>query len=98
MNLSTKGKLRYIDEPMSVYRKNQGGMSGDAYERAEYIIDKKIELLNYFDDFSNQEYAKEIAEKIASLNKERKDYSLKKKNKMLYRFMRPKQTLKRFFS
>jgi glycosyltransferase involved in cell wall biosynthesis len=97
MILSTQGKFRYIDEPMSVYRKNQGGMSGDAYDRAEDIIDKKIELLRYFDAYSKKEYTEEIAEKIKCLEKEKKDYSLKKRNKMLYRIMNPGRTLKKFF-
>ncbi len=98
MILSTKGDIRYINEPMSVYRKNMGGLSGSAYERTEYIIAKKIELLNYFDKYSGHLHTEQIKKKIINLRKEEKDYRLKKKSRLLYKLMRPKQTIQKLFS
>ena len=98
MILSTKGEVRYINELMSVYRKNVGGMTGSAYERTKYIISKKIELLKYFDEYSGYSHTDHIKKKIINLRKEEKDYHLKKKSRLLYKLLKPKQTFQKLIS
>ena len=95
--LSTKGKIKYIDELMSVYRKNEGGLSGGIGKNIEFINGKKTELLNYFNEYSAGRYNDAINNKISNLEKSTKKFKLKKKNKLLYRLSNPRKTLNSFF-
>lgn len=91
--LSTQGKIKYIDEIMSVYRKNKGGLSGGIGNNVEFINEKKIELLNYFNNYTEGKYIELINKKIALLEKDIKTYRLKKKNELLFWLLNPKKTL-----
>ena len=68
MILSTKGKIKYIDELMSVYRKNQGALSGGIGKNIEYVNNQRIKLLNYFNEHSNYQYNSIIEEKIIAFS------------------------------
>ena len=98
MLLSTKGDIFYIDEPMSVYRKNMGGLSGSAHERKEYIIGKQNELLDYFNDYTNKEFDVHVQAKKASLNQLLKDFKLRKKGAMAYWLRNPGKLMKKYTS
>jgi glycosyltransferase involved in cell wall biosynthesis len=91
--LSTQGKIKYIDELMSVYRKNIGGLSGSIGKDVEFVNGKKIELLNYFNQYSENKYADLINQKIATLEKDIKINKLKKNNKFLFWLSNPKKSL-----
>jgi glycosyltransferase involved in cell wall biosynthesis len=93
--LSTKGKIKYLEEPMSVYRKNLGGLSGTAGDRREYITGKMVELLTNFNAYSDYEFDATIQEKIRSLHKELNDARLKKKSRILYWMIRPNKFKKK---
>lgn len=93
--LSTKGKIKYIDELMSVYRKNKGGLSGSAFEKTEYINNKQIELLNNFNEYTKGKYANVIKKKIVNVEKETKIFNLKKNHKCLYWLLNPKKAFKK---
>jgi glycosyltransferase involved in cell wall biosynthesis len=95
--LSTKGKIKYFDEIMSVYRKNAGGLSGGIGKNAEFVNGKKIELLTYFNDFTEGKYADRINKKIAALEQNTKSFNLRKKSKLLFWLKDPKKTLSKFF-
>jgi hypothetical protein len=95
MILSTKGKLGYIDEVHSVYRKNIGGMSGSAFDRHEFITNKMTELLNYFNEYSEFRFSDQIISKITELERERKKYKLKKNNKLVFWLLNPGAFFKR---
>jgi len=94
--LSTKGKIKYIDELMCVYRKNEGGLSGGIGKNMEFINRKKIELLHYFNEYSEGKYALMIDNKIKSLEKNTQSFNLRKKNKLLFWSKDPMKTLSKF--
>lgn len=49
--LSLKGKIKYLNDVMSVYRKNAGGLN--ARTKNSFVWYQKIELLTYFDYYTN---------------------------------------------
>lgn len=91
--LSTKGKIKYIDQIMSVYRKNAGALSGGIGRNVEFVNSKKIQLLTFFDEYSNGKFKHEIQNKIDDLNTETKKFNLKKKSKILYWLSNPKRLI-----
>ncbi len=91
--LSTKGKIKYFNELMSVYRKNEGGLSGGLGKNTEFINGKKTELLSYFNEYTVGKYNDAIKKKVATLVKETKKYNLKKNNKILFWMSNPKKFL-----
>ena len=93
--LSTKGKIKYIDELMCVYRKNEGGLSGGIGKNVEFVNGKKTELLSYFNDYTEGRYAEQINNKIVSLQQGTKVYLFKQKRKVLYWIINPKKLLKK---
>ncbi len=95
--LSTKGKIKYIDELMCVYRKNEGGLSGGIGKNIEFINGKKTELLNNFNGYTEGKYADRINKKIAALEESTRDFNLRKQNKLLFWLKDPKKTMSKFF-
>lgn len=93
MLLSTKGKIKYFDELMSVYRKNEGGMAGGPGKDIEFVNGKKIQLLNFFNEYTSGKYADAITKKTEALNREAKEFKLRKNNKFLYWMSNPRKTL-----
>ena len=91
--LSTKGKIKYIDELMSVYRKNEGGMAGGPGKNTEFVNGKKAQLLDFFDDYTNGRFANAIEKRKQVLRKETKEYLLRKNNKIRYWISNPKKTM-----
>ena len=91
--LSTKGKIKYIDELMCVYRKNEGGMASGPGKDTEFVNRKKTELLNYFNEYTGGKYREAIERKITELEKETKEYNQRKNNKLLYWVSNPKKTM-----
>jgi len=66
MLLAQFGKIGYIDEEMSAYRIHQEGIwSLKHFDRMEYFLQKKIDLLQYFDDFTSNIYHDEIMQGIS---------------------------------
>ena len=93
MILSTKGKIKYIDELMSVYRKNEGGMAGGPGQNIEFVNNKKVELLDFFDAYTNGEFKAPIEQKKEALARQKKRFLRRKNNKVLYWFSEPKKTM-----
>lgn len=89
MLLADKGKIRYIDKVMSVYRKNQGALSSGIGKDVEFINNQKINVLNYFNTDSNGSYKSHIYNKITLLKQAIKKNHLRKKFPVLYFFRYP---------
>jgi len=96
--LSTKGKIKYIDDLMSVYRKNEGGLSGGVGKNVEFVNGKKIELLTNFNEFTDKKFDGLIKNRIIELKKDIKDYKDKRKSKLLFWLMHPKRFIKKHIS
>jgi len=77
--LASKGKLKYVNEVMSVYRKNDGALSAGIGKNYICINDQIIQLLNLFNDYSEFKYNPLIKKKIFKLKRERKYLSIRKK-------------------
>ncbi len=91
--LSTKGKIKYIDELMSVYRKNEGGMSGGPGRNTEFVNQKKAELLDFFNEYTHGKFEAQIKRKKSALEKETRAYLLRKNRKFLYWISNPVKTV-----
>lgn len=52
--LSLGGHIKYLNESMSVYRKNEGGLN--AANRNSYILPRILELLTYYDYYTEFKY------------------------------------------
>lgn len=65
--LANNGKIKYINEVMSVYRKNQGGFSAKVKNSEVWF--KIYELLSYFDMFTNFKYHEQIQRRKNELRK-----------------------------
>ena len=95
---STKGKIRYFDDLMSVYRKNAHGLSGSAGKKREYIKGKMIELLINFNEYTNYKFEKNIKKRIQTIEEIHHDFKQRKKNKFLYWLMRPQKVRAKLFN
>ena len=69
--LSTKGKIKYINELMSIYRRHlaEGSLNANPDINDKFVSTQKIKLLNYFKNEFSGQYDDEIDRKIESLNK-----------------------------
>ncbi len=95
MLLADKGKIWYIDEVMSVYRKNAGALSGGVGKDVEFVNKQKIKLLTLFNTYTDNNYNKIIREKIKKLNISTKDYQIYNYNRFLFYFTHPVKLLKK---
>ena len=96
MLLAEKGKIAYINEIMSVYRKNPGALSGGKGKDAIFVNSNKIKLLNYFDDYSKGDYNYLINNKIILLRHQIKKRQFREKYPILY-FLRYPSKILHFF-
>jgi glycosyltransferase involved in cell wall biosynthesis len=87
--LANKGKIGYIDEVMSVYRKAPGSFSFNPKITTEYVNNKKIKLFHFFNKETGFNYDKQVQRKIAQLEKQIKLYKLNQKSKFLYYLRNP---------
>jgi len=67
MILADKGKIRYLDEVMSVYRKSTGNLSSTM--DVNYIQKQVIHTLSVFNEYSNGKYEAMINMRIAKIKK-----------------------------
>ena len=91
--LATRGKIKYVDKVMSVYRKNMGGFSGGIGRDFEYVHRKKIFLLEEFNKYTKSEYSDKIFNRIKQTTRETKKARLKKKSKLIFFMRYPKKVL-----
>jgi len=84
--LADKGKIKYLNEVMSVYRKNMGALSAGIGRNNIYVNTEKIKLLNYFNEYSNFKYSKLINKVIIKFEKEIKTLILNRKMPFLKYF------------
>jgi glycosyltransferase involved in cell wall biosynthesis len=89
MIAASKGKIGYLDEPMSVYRKNAGSLSGGIGKDIAFVNERKIQLLTLFDQHTNFQYSNAIAQKKSKLKKDITNFKLYKKSKLLYWIVNP---------
>jgi len=93
MIVSTKGKIKYLDEVMSIYRKNDGALSGGPGKNTEFINLQKIKLLTFFNEYTDFYYKDLINTRTAELLKQIKAYKLRKSSKFLYSLVQPRRTI-----
>lgn len=91
--LASVGKVYYIDEYMSVYHINSGGISGSisAKKWAEHLC----ELLDWFDKYTDYKYTEHIQEREIGAIKFAKYYNLKQKCVLFPFLFMPYYTYKR---
>lgn len=65
LNLSKKGKFKYIDEVMSVYRKHEGGVTQANFFQGVNKVYNLAKLLSYFDDDTDGVYSERIKKMLA---------------------------------
>lgn len=65
LNLSKKGKFKYIDEVMSVYRKHEGGVTQANSFQGVNKVYNLAKLLSYFDDDTDGVYSERIKKMLA---------------------------------
>ena len=87
--LADKGKIGYIDEVMSVYRKAPGSLSFKHKITTDYINNELIKLFHFFNKETGFKYDKQIQRKIVKLEKQIKLYKHKQKSKFLYYLRNP---------
>lgn len=87
--LANKGKIGYIDEVMSVYRKAPGSLSYNPKITTEYVNNKIIKLAHFFNEETGFKYDNQVQRKIAQLEKRIKLYKLNQKSKFLYYLRNP---------
>ena len=68
-------------------------MAGGPGKNIEFVNNQKTELLNNFNEYTDGKYKQVIAIKIEELEKEKKEFLLRKNNKLLYWMSNPKKTL-----
>ena len=95
MILANKKKIYYINEIMSIYRKNEGAFSGGIGKNTEFVNNKKIELLRFFNQHSNYAHKILIEKKTTSLIKDIREYKLKKKFPVIYHLLNPVKAFKK---
>lgn len=77
--LANKGKIGYINEVMSIYRKSENSLSAGIGKNYILIDEKIIQLLSLFNNFSEYKFDRLIKEKIYKLQQEIRYLSLRKK-------------------
>lgn len=73
--LILKGNFYFINQLMSVYRKNDGAFS--ATVSSSYVNEKVIQLLNLYNNHTNKKYSELIESKIRELKKHKKIMKIK---------------------
>lgn len=79
--LALKGRIHYLDEPMSIYRKNPtsvGAKTSDAISES-----RKLDLLSYFDYYTNFIYHENILKRKKSINENMYYHYLKDSGKII---------------
>lgn len=89
MLTASKGKIGYLNETMSVYRKNDNSLSGGIGKDSAFVNDKKIQLLSLIDKHTNYQYSELINKRKRELEKDVMDFNLYQKNKFLYWILNP---------
>lgn len=86
---SHMGRVRYLNQIMSVYRFNLVGSSATAMMQNRYIfmLEQKIDLLCSFNLGTNGKYSNIVNSRIAYLKKEIKFHNAKKRRNFLAMFM-----------
>ena len=87
--LANRGKIGYIDEVMSVYRRQPGSLSYNPKINREFYEKQMTNLLRYFDNYTDEKYHALILKKINSIIKESKIYFLKKDYPLIYHLKNP---------
>jgi RimJ/RimL family protein N-acetyltransferase/glycosyltransferase involved in cell wall biosynthesis len=77
--LAYRGKVEYINEVMSVYRKNAGALSVGIGKNFVFVNNKIIELFKYFNIHSNFIYSDNIEKRILQIEKENRYLEIRKK-------------------
>ncbi|MCK5137866.1 MAG: glycosyltransferase [Bacteroidales bacterium] len=72
--LADKGKVKYLNEPMSVYRKSLQSNSFNPDYPFDFVYNKQIELFNYYNKFTNYKYNSTINSRIQSISINRTRY------------------------
>lgn len=93
--LSTKGRIKYINKPMSVYRKQPTSLSFNPKITTEFVNNHQIALLKKLDDVTNFAYHRRIDQKINELKQSIAIYKLKKKSVVLYYLYNPRKSFKK---
>ena len=70
--VSTKGKIKYINELMSIYRRHlsEGSLHADPSINQEFVLMQKIKLINYFKNEYKGRFDEEADTKLRSLRRE----------------------------
>jgi len=85
--LMTKGKFWYIDKKMCVYRVHGGGVtSAGVKTRIEYMK-SNIELLQFFQTFTNYKYSKLVKNEISKMSKNILHFSISHENHEYFKFL-----------
>jgi len=93
--LGSKGNIWYISEVMSVYRKALGSLSYSLGKNVEFVFVQKKELLLHINQLTNYKFQASIEKAIKTLNKDLKDFLLKRKSKYIYWLFHPKRLIKK---
>jgi glycosyltransferase involved in cell wall biosynthesis len=89
--VASKGKIKYVDEEMSVYRKQFGGFSFNPKINSEFNTEQLIKLFKCFNAETNYNYNSQIQTRINELDAVNKKQKLKSK----YPFLFPRYLLKK---
>ena len=85
--LMTRGKFWYIDKKMCVYRVHGGGVtSAGVKTRIEYMK-SNIELLQFFQTFTNYKYSKLVKNEISKMSKNILHFSISDENHEYFKFL-----------
>ncbi|MFW9989564.1 MAG: glycosyltransferase [Candidatus Odinarchaeota archaeon] len=84
--LANKGRIRYLNEVMSIYRKSGSSLSDGIGKKHISINNKMINLLTYFNDYTELKYQNHIKNRIFKLNQENK-YLSRRKIFPLYKYL-----------
>ena len=94
--VSLHGPIKYMPDMMSVYRRSTCATKNKSFRKPgkdynrHYIIDKRIELLNIFDNLTKGNYTNQIEDRIEELRKSRKGMELYYRFPII-KYLRPKK-------
>jgi glycosyltransferase involved in cell wall biosynthesis len=77
--LADRGKIKYFDEPMSVYRRALGSNSFNPEYPLDYVLKRQVELFSLIDQHFNKIYSDIIQQKLLQLEKALTQIKLYKK-------------------
>lgn len=93
--LADKGPFGYINETMSVYNKNLGGMNAKPSSSGICILNKHLDLLNKINIHFSYKYSNLILTRTKSIERKKKIILLRKKYPFL-RYVTPLKYYKKF--